>query len=185
MGAGPPSVFSAFLGDLTGLILVVAGVAKLLHLDRFRAAVRSYDLLPDLAVRAVAIGLPPAETIVGLMLLSGFLFPWSGFIAASLFGLFVGAVTVNLLRGKRDVACGCFGPEDEELLSWSIVVRNSLLAGMAVAGSLDRTGIGQFSTQEKLATLGVALGLLGLAAIYRSLKAASRLEEALDLPDTE
>ncbi|MFS3915139.1 MauE/DoxX family redox-associated membrane protein [Bacillus australimaris] len=41
--------------------------------------------------------------------------------------IYTGAVAFNLLRGHRDISCGCGGLLENERLHWGIVIRNVLM----------------------------------------------------------
>jgi len=42
---------------------------------------------------------------------------------------------VNLIRGRRDIDCGCAGPAAQMPLSGALVVRNALLVAAAIAAA--------------------------------------------------
>jgi hypothetical protein len=47
-----------------------------------------------------------------------------------LLAAFTIGIAVNLMRGRYDVDCGCFGPALRQTLSWWLVLRNGALAAM-------------------------------------------------------
>ncbi|HET8580136.1 MAG TPA: MauE/DoxX family redox-associated membrane protein [Nitrospiraceae bacterium] len=118
---------------IIGVLLLSAGILKVLKGRlHFVDVVKGYELLPLPAVRVVARCLPWTEMVVGLCLLLGVLMSVSALLASGIFLLFAGAVTINLLRGRRHIACGCFGSTADEGLNWSIVVRNTILASVSL-----------------------------------------------------
>jgi Methylamine utilisation protein MauE len=60
------------------------------------------------------------------MLVGALLLPWSAIGAGGAFLLFGFAVGLNLLRGRRDIPCGCFSLEEEHQLNWWMVARNGV-----------------------------------------------------------
>ncbi|KEP27606.1 MauE/DoxX family redox-associated membrane protein [Bacillus zhangzhouensis] len=46
--------------------------------------------------------------------------------------IYTGAVTFNLLRGHRDISCGCGGLLENERLHWGIVIRNMLMLALVM-----------------------------------------------------
>ncbi|MEU4312162.1 MauE/DoxX family redox-associated membrane protein [Nocardia sp. NPDC024068] len=98
----------AALAGAVGTVLVIAGVPKVADRARMERSVRGYRLLPDPLVPVVAAALPWAEIVLGAALVLGVVPRVSGFAAAGLFLAFFLALTVNLLRGRRDLDCGCF-----------------------------------------------------------------------------
>ena len=128
--AGPYA--GLFAGYFTGLLLLLAGVTKLTGGERFAEAVRAYRLVPEPLVGGVARALTWAEILAGAGLLTGFLQGWAARAAVCLFLLFAAAVSINLLRGRRFISCGCFGAGKGTRLSWGLVGRNVLLGVLAL-----------------------------------------------------
>jgi uncharacterized membrane protein YphA (DoxX/SURF4 family) len=87
---------------------VVAGIAKIADPPGFAHEIHNYQLVPGVAVNAMALILPWLEVVVGLAL---FLNVWTrtaARILAVLLVVFIAALSINLARG-RPVDCGCFG----------------------------------------------------------------------------
>lgn len=131
----PIDIFSIrlFLRLLIGLILLSVGVSKLLHPHRFQRSIQDYQVLPPpvesrLALSAVlSYGIPLAELVAGLGLLSGLLLVPVALLTLALFLLFSGAILINLFRGRRDLSCHCGGMLGDHRISWWLVGRNGLL----------------------------------------------------------
>jgi len=85
------------------------------------------ELLPMTAVPTSAVLLIGLEFFSGAGILIKRSFPISALFAAGLFFLFGSAVAVNLLRGRRELPCGCFGKKGTPI-SWHLVARDILLA---------------------------------------------------------
>lgn len=112
-------------------VLLIAGTAKLRQLARFRTAVADYAILPARLVGGVAVAVPVAEILVGVSMLIGFAARPAAVLAAGLFGAFAGAMVVNLARG-RSIECGCLGLSAETPVGWGLVMRNGVLAVLAL-----------------------------------------------------
>jgi hypothetical protein len=146
-----------------GLFFLWAGVAKLQDWTRFRAALANYQLLPRFAIAPAALAVPVVELGVAATLPIAALGPWPEIAGAGLLLLFASAMAINLLRDRRDIACGCsFGAKDGGL-HWSYVARN-IVAASAVAAS----GIGAFPAS----LLEVATGVMAGFALFALLMAA-------------
>ncbi len=117
------------LGTLFGF----AAWHKLRAPEAFRAALDGYDLLPERAHGATTRVLPALE----LMAAAGFLLPGgargAALLAAGLLLLYTGAVAVSLLRGRRDIDCGCAGPAAARAIGSDLVLRNLALLAAAIA----------------------------------------------------
>ena len=115
------------------LLLGTSSWRKFRGLEDFRAVLADYRLVPARATRPAALAVPFIEGVLaGLWLVA----PWrvEAVILASvgtalLMGAYGGAITVNLLRGRSWIGCGCGGGEQ---LSWILVVRNLVLTGFAL-----------------------------------------------------
>ena len=95
--------FRAILGSL----FLYAGIAKIVDPMGFALSIYNYKLLPDGLINVAAILLPWLEVMVGGSLLLGIGTAGGALLAAALFSIFSGALTINLIRGL-DIACGCF-----------------------------------------------------------------------------
>jgi hypothetical protein len=106
---------------------------KLLDFGWFVHTLAEYRLLPAALAPAAAGVLALAETAVAI----GLVAPQSRGAAAMagcvLLLVYGGAVAVNLLRGRSRIECGCGGAG--EGLSWVLVARNAVLAGLALIAS--------------------------------------------------
>lgn len=154
----PQFVFRVVLST----VLLRAAVHKLRDLSGFRSTLANYRLLPKIWVTPVSVLLVLAEAGVAVGLW------WAGtfaILAAGLFLIYGGAILVNLLRGRRDVDCGCAGPAARQKLGAGLVVRNAVL--VVVAASLLLPAMSRPLLWVDFVTIiggGGALVLLYLAA---------------------
>jgi hypothetical protein len=116
---------------LTG-VFGAAAVTKLRALDAFVGIVHNYRLVPEPLERPIAYALPVLELAIALGVLLPVRAP-AAVAAAIMLALFAVAMAINLGRGRREIDCGCFATVLRQRLSWPLVVRNLLLAGMALA----------------------------------------------------
>ncbi|MEX2479825.1 MAG: MauE/DoxX family redox-associated membrane protein [Gammaproteobacteria bacterium] len=114
------------------IVFLVAAWQKMRELDVFEAALANYRLLPEALVALTARALPAFELATGLALVIAPGSALGGLAALALLLLVTGAVVINLLRGRRDVGCGCGGIEDEQMVSWALVARNIALLMLAL-----------------------------------------------------
>jgi uncharacterized membrane protein YphA (DoxX/SURF4 family) len=157
-------------------VFFLAGASKLPRRDEFEHAVRSYGVLPDSLPGPVATWLPRLEVVCALLLAAGLGLRPVAVALAALLVVFSFAVAVNLLRG-RELDCGCFGFITPRRITWLTVVRNLVLAGMAVVAAIGAEGAlaldapifgrdGGLSVSESLAVMIAAtLALAGLALL--------------------
>ncbi len=118
---------------LLGVLLLSVGVSKLAHPRQFQRGIQDYHILPSLLEKKLALaallsfGIPLAELLAGLGLLSGFWLVPAIVLAIALFVVFSAAITINLVRGRHDLSCHCGGIVGNHLISWWLVGRNGLL----------------------------------------------------------
>lgn len=122
---------------LTGaLILAVvfgsAGPPKLTSRDAFQGVLANYRLLPQPLIAPIAVALPCAEILIAIGLVVPATRSIAALCAALLLLLFAAAMAINLLRGRRDIDCGCAMGLLRERIGWPLVARNLLLAAVAL-----------------------------------------------------
>ena len=109
------------------LLFASAALPKLRDPRHFGEVLRAYRVLPEHAVRLASL-VPFAELAVA----AGLLVPGVRFGAAlggtAMLLVYAAAIAVNLARGRRDLACGCGGPDDARPIAAWMVGRNLLLA---------------------------------------------------------
>ncbi len=113
------------------IILLASGIGKLMGRPSFAEIVRGFALVPEKFVSIFAAALPPVECATGCCLMCAAVLPFDALrfaavIALGLFGIFGLAISINLVRGRRNVECGCFGTSKGDMISWSLVLRNCL-----------------------------------------------------------
>ncbi|CAM5201428.1 Methylamine utilization protein MauE OS=Castellaniella defragrans (strain DSM / CCUG 39792 /65Phen) OX=1437824 GN=BN940_17501 PE=4 SV=1 [Castellaniella denitrificans] len=174
---GDPVIAYAALAVLTAIFWLGA-LHKLRDWSGFEAAVAGYRLLPTVLHRPFALVFVVAELLAGGLLLwpaaraAGVAVALAVLVAATL------GVTMNLLRGRIDIDCGCGGlSRAPASLSWWVVSRNGLLAALALT-AWPRAG-GQAARDlawlDGITFFGLSLALLGLYLAFNQLL-ASHLE---------
>ncbi|MBK9169918.1 MAG: DoxX family membrane protein [Bryobacterales bacterium] len=140
-----------------GLILLLSGLAKFSRSKSFQASVAEYGLIrKSSTVRFVARIIIGTELALGLLLLGGWLLPWSAIATQSLliaFSVFVGSA---LLRGKHDIDCGC-GVVTRQPIGWHICFRNTALASLVAPSAVE---------MSPFLTSFVAIALLAAGSLF-------------------
>ncbi|MEU6259550.1 MauE/DoxX family redox-associated membrane protein [Streptomyces sp. NPDC047043] len=155
------------VSGLLGLVLIVAALPKLRTAAAFGKTVEAYGLLPGRLAHAVGRTLPWAELVTGATLLTGPLWRTAATAAALMFVAFTAGLTVNLMRGRTDLSCGCFafGAVDgaAERIGWFHAARAAALAGLATTVAV--LGVPATDTEDRLVQLVVAAGLVGVGVL--------------------
>ena len=100
---------SGFIRISLGIIFLYAGAVKLVNVKEFARLISRYDLVPDLILPVVAIGLPVLELLAGLGLI--LFLRGSLSLTLSLLILFVTMLWYGILK-DLDIDCGCFSVEE-------------------------------------------------------------------------
>ena len=148
-----------------GLLLAASVWPKLRHFHSFREAVAGYRILPPRATHSGAAALAAAEAGVAAGLLLPTTARGAALAAACLLAVYSIAIGVNLLRGRRDIDCGCAGPGRRRPLGESLLVRNAALVALSLLAALpgaprDLGGVDVVT----IGAGGLALALLVAAA---------------------
>jgi hypothetical protein len=118
--------------DLIGIVFLCAGFVKLFERRNFEGILRGYRLLPGSLVVVFSWILPIVELLSGTWLFSGASLLYSSILAATLSLVFAIAVTINLIRGNRNIKCGCFGSSEDHQIGWNVVARNASITLITV-----------------------------------------------------
>jgi hypothetical protein len=90
-------------------LFIYGGVIKLFAPKAFAATISTYNLVPEMLLPIVAIGLPLIETVAGLALF--FNRSWGLHLITGLLVMFVFVLGYGVL-GDLNVDCGCFSAEE-------------------------------------------------------------------------
>ena len=118
------------------VLLASAATHKVRAPARFARQLADYQLLPDSLVRPVARLVPLLELAIAFALLLPVSRGWAALSAASLLALYAAAIGINLWRGRRDIDCGCAGPDQAQPLRPVLLLRNSVLVVLALLASV-------------------------------------------------
>ena len=108
--------FDLIIRLVIGSVFIYAGFIKLIDPKAFAKIISQYDIVPDILLPAVAIGLPAAEFLAGL----GLVLNIRGSLAVifNLLVIFIMILGYGIFN-NMDIDCGCFSTEE-------INARNSL-----------------------------------------------------------
>jgi uncharacterized membrane protein len=150
------------------LVFGASAGLKLADLEEFRAAVANYRIVPEGLAMPLSALIPVAEAAGAV----GILIPPTHRAAAAILLLllivFTAAIVINLMRGRLNVDCGCFGPALRQPLSWWLPARNVLLMALAAIAIMPAGG-------RAMTPLDVATILFGAATIVVLYLAANYL----------
>ncbi|CAM5786039.1 MauE/DoxX family redox-associated membrane protein [Castellaniella caeni] len=168
---GDPIIVYSALAVLV-VVLWLGAFDKLRHFAEFEAAVSGYRLLPTALQRPFAVLFVLAELASGALLLLPAARASGALAALGVVLLASAGVVVNLLRGNTDVSCGCGGLAQASTgLSWWLVLRNGLLAALAVIVGAGM-GARPLGWLDGLTFFGLTLSVLALYLVFNQLLAS-------------
>lgn len=159
--------FALTIRWVLALVFLLAVVHKLKSPAAFKVTLKNYRLLPDSLLTPSMYAVIATELLVVAALLANSLL--GGVVAAGLMTVYTAAISINLIRGRRDIDCGCSGPAVRETLSAWLVVRNSGLLALALISVLA-SGPRPLVLLDWFTSIAavIAFGLLYSAATYLS-----------------
>lgn len=122
-------VVGALLLGAFALLFGSASVHKWHDLRRFDEVFAAYGLLPRV-LRPMARAVPVLESATALGLLMPATHRPAALGAMLLLLGYAAAMALNLARGRRDIACGCGGPDERRPIAPFMVGRNCVLAAL-------------------------------------------------------
>jgi hypothetical protein len=163
---------STFLGAgdaICAAVLITAGIMKLGNLRGFGQQIHAYQVVPKFAAGILGYVIPPIEIAVGVgMLFTKFLAAG----AAILFTVFALVISLNLLRGRTELRCACFGAAGKHTISPLQATTDVALALLAASAFIGHTEVTLLSFQ-----IGVSAFLLVvLATAWRIMKPIQQVE---------
>jgi uncharacterized membrane protein YphA (DoxX/SURF4 family) len=123
------------LSTALGVIFLASAVPKLRHPKGFILAVLEYRVLPPRLSRFYARLVPPLESLVALLLISGTSVRSAAAVLLPMLLSFMVAVGINLARG-RNLDCHCFGKATRRPIGWSLLLQDGVLLGAAITLSV-------------------------------------------------
>ena len=158
---------SAAAGVLVLLVVLRAALHKAMDFTELQGFVADYRLLPDAWVVSVAGALMVSEFLLAALV------AWPATRSVGLVGsvlLFAGyalVIGINIGRGHTRIECGCGGAP--QMLSLSLLIRNAVLAVLAVFGAAVAPG--SLSLADSLAAVGAGVFALALYILFEQINA--------------
>jgi hypothetical protein len=153
------------LGEVARLTIAVIFALAAFHAMRewtvFGGIVEQYRVAPRWLALIAARILPPLELAAAAALVLPRASSVGALLGLCLMALFTVAITVNLVRGRVSIDCGCGGASGQKL-SPGLVLRNLVVAfGLAVAWAAPPQ-----ASVDSVTTIGVIGASLALIALY-------------------
>jgi hypothetical protein len=130
----------------------------------FGGIVEQYHVAPRWLAQLAAWILPPLQSVVAVCLVLPATSRVGAALGMALLALFTVAITINVVRGRVSIDCGCGGATGQKL-SRALVVRNLLMMlGLASAWAAPNWGLVDGGTAIGIIGASVTLTVLYFAA---------------------
>lgn len=164
-----PAISTAFSVSLAAFFAASAA-HKARSYSEFAGVVRNYRIGAEALAPLVSPIIVAAEMLIAIGLLIPELRSEAAIGGAGLFLLYGAAIAVNLARGRTDIDCGCSFGGSVERLTPILIVRNFVLASLALAASAA-AATRELGMLDYAAILLFALTAAALYAAFESLRA--------------
>lgn len=164
------------VGAVLALLLGAAGVSKALHFARFVDELAGYSMLPPAWLTTAGAALVALEIVAAFLLLVPRLRRNGALLASVLFLLFAAAVGASVSNGRSN-SCGCSLPfAGSSPASTSIMLRNALLAvvALALAGEVRVPGLAAVRPGDTTLRRLARIQWWGMAGVLLFLSCSSR-----------
>ena len=165
----------------TALLFASAAIHKLRDLRRFDEIFAAYGLIPLPASWHLSWGVPMLEALAAVGLLLGPVRKTAASIGIALLLAYAAAIAVNLSRGRRDLACGCGGPDERRPIAVWMVWRNILIASVLGVVMLPSNSRSLGATDAVTIGCGAVACALVYLCLDRLLGHTSRLSAQLKM----
>lgn len=125
-----------------GLLFLLAAVHKLSEIQRFRATLTAYEIVPSALIAPLSLLVPAVEALLGTGWLFGIQTAAVALASTLVLAGYTSAIAINLLRGRIHIDCGCSmgtSAGRDQQLSWGLVVRNLSLGAAALTVMVPAT----------------------------------------------
>ncbi len=141
------------------LLFGVAVAHKLRAPAAFKAAIDDYQLTPPVLSWLVAGGLIALELAGSVLVLIPIAHTTGLVLLAMLLLVYSAGISINLLKGRHDIDCGCNGPAARQVISGWLVFRNMVFLGLVLFAALPG---GQLTAVRQLNWLDLLVILLAV-----------------------
>jgi hypothetical protein len=167
---GVDQILAAQVAAFLAFLLAASAAHKWLRWKQTLGVVRDFAGVPRAAASSVALTVGLVEWLAAALLFSSSYRVLGALLAASILTVYLTLIVRSLIAGRRDVDCGCsFGPARRSLGTFE-VVRNSVLASMALLVAVSAVRGGAAVAVSQL------LGAAALLALYGALDQAMGLQ---------
>jgi len=164
----PDPIYPTVCALTLAAILATAATHKLRTPQRFARQLDDYALLLQPLLAPFTRLIPLLEATLALALLLPMSRTWAALGTAALLVAYALAIGINLWRGRRDMDCGCSGPNQSQPLRPVLLLRNAGLVILALVAA-------QTPLTREMGAVDLALSILASATLLLLYTASNTL----------
>jgi uncharacterized membrane protein YphA (DoxX/SURF4 family) len=111
-------------------IFFFSSITKVNDYSKHLEVVKSYNILPHSLIKFVTTTMIIVELFASVIVIIDIATFYGIICLIFLTLIYTLAIQINLLRGRRDLSCGCGGVLGDHKLSYKLVIRNSAILGL-------------------------------------------------------
>ena len=157
--------------SLFGYLFLTSALGKIKRFKNHEKIIRAYQIVPYKSTKFFAVLDVSFEVIVGLFLVTSIFLEISIPFASFMLLVYSIAVSINLLRGRKELDCGCGGIVGDNKISIFLVIRNItfIMILILLGNSMKFEGIQEYNQMYWIVQLLIVQFIILIYA-YRHLK---------------
>ncbi|MCM3444138.1 MauE/DoxX family redox-associated membrane protein (plasmid) [Metabacillus halosaccharovorans] len=117
---------------ILGIVFLSTGIYKFKNVNEHFLALKQYKLIPTKWIQVFGYTGMITEVVIGLVLIFGIFVEVAAITSILLLFVFSLVISINIIKGRDTINCGCGGVLGNHTISWAIVIRNCFLILMCL-----------------------------------------------------
>lgn len=126
------SLISSLFRLVLGTVFFVSSVAKVRAPGHFAYTINSFKLIPKTWAKPAGQIIMVIEAVAAFFLLLGLKSRVIAALSIMLLAIFILVISFNLVHGRRNLECGCFGANHKQRIGVRLIVQDLLLITIAL-----------------------------------------------------
>jgi hypothetical protein len=115
-----------FIQVLFGVVFLNIVIGKLNNFASHLKAIDDYRIVPTKLIVLAGVIELIIQAMISISFVIGLQVSFTLLLCIGLISVYTLAIVYNLLRGRKDLGCGCGGILGDHIISWKLVLRNLL-----------------------------------------------------------
>ncbi|MFJ8516171.1 MauE/DoxX family redox-associated membrane protein [Lysinibacillus xylanilyticus] len=129
-------IYILVIRNIFALIFLTSSISKIKNYEDHVFSIIEYKIIPTKYVRKYAVIDITLEILLGLAFLIGMYIKYAFVGSTLILAIYTIVISINVIKGRTDIDCGCGGIVGAHKLSWMLVYRNLILIIVLVVSLL-------------------------------------------------